>query len=291
MAIEKKFVAQNIKEFQIHEYITKTLNKVGHSKTKLQKTPLGDKIIITASRPGMVVGRGGKTITELTEYLKNRFKLENPQIKLDEVENVNLDANIVAERIVNSLERFGTTKFKGIGHKALTDVMSADAYGVEILISGKIPSSRAKTWRFYQGYLKKCGDIAIEGVDRAIKRAELKTGTVGVQVRIMPRTIKLPDHVELLAEMKEEIQELSGEKSEEEILDEIREAEKATEDIKETVKSEEEPEKKKKATKKKAAKKSLISKTENDSQTKTAEAKSENKNVEKEESTEPGIGE
>ena len=45
--------------------------------------------------------------------------------------------------------------------------MKAGALGIEILISGKIPSSRAKRWRFYQGYLKKCGDISIEGVKTA----------------------------------------------------------------------------------------------------------------------------
>ena len=84
----------------------------------------------------------------MTKELKERFKLENPQIELLEAENAMADASIVAEGIANSLERFGTARFKGIGHKAMTDIMSAGARGVEILISGKVPSSRAKTWRF-----------------------------------------------------------------------------------------------------------------------------------------------
>ncbi len=50
--IERKIVEQNVKEFQIEEYIRNTLKRVGYSHTKLQKTPLGDKIIIHASRPG-----------------------------------------------------------------------------------------------------------------------------------------------------------------------------------------------------------------------------------------------
>ena len=104
----------------------------------------------------------------------------------------------VAESIANSLERFGTARFKGIGHKAMTDIMNAGARGVEILISGKVPSSRAKTWRFYLGYLKKSGDVAVSGVDNAYASAKLKTGIVGVQVKIMPSSTKLPDDVESL---------------------------------------------------------------------------------------------
>ncbi len=198
--IERKFVAQKFKEYQIQEMITQNLKRVGHSHTKMVKTPLGEKIIIYTSRPGLIVGRKGQNIKRLTKTLKNRFNLENPQIEISEVTDVLLDAQIVAERIANSLERFGTSKFKGIGHKVLGDVMGAGALGIEVCISGKIPSSRAKTWRFYQGYLKKSGDIAVTGVRKAYTTAELKTGTVGIQVRIMPPDLILPDYVELSPE-------------------------------------------------------------------------------------------
>ena len=121
--IERKFVAQKFKEFQIQEYIEENLQNVGHSHTKMVKTPLGEKIIIYASRPGLIVGRKGQNIKELTKNLKKRFDLENPQIEISEVENPNLDVNIVAERITDALERFGSQKFKAVGHKAMEDVM------------------------------------------------------------------------------------------------------------------------------------------------------------------------
>lgn len=209
--IERKFVAQNIKERQIEEYIFKNLKRVGHSHTKVQRTPLGEKIIIFTSRPGLIVGRRGQNIKKLTKDLKGEFGLENPQIEISEIENPNLDAQIVAERIANSLERFGLSKFKGIGHRTMGDVMKEGALGIEIVMSGKIPSARARRWRFYQGYLKKCGDISIIGVKKAYARAQLKTGTIGIQVRIMPPEIRLPDEinitkeVEKIEEEKEEI--------------------------------------------------------------------------------------
>lgn len=198
--IERKFIAQNIKEFQIQEYISSTLKNVGHSHTRLMRTPLGEKIIIYTSRPGLIVGRKGENIKKLTKNLKKKFDLENPQIEISEVENIMLDPQIVAERIASSLERFGSQRFKGIGHKTMEEVIQSGGLGVEILISGKIPGARAKSWRFYKGYLKKCGNLAMTEVRKAIASAQLKTGTIGVQVSIMPKDVHFPDRVEMIDE-------------------------------------------------------------------------------------------
>ena len=222
--IERKFVAQKTKELQIQEHISNNLKNVGHSHTKMTKTPLGEKIIVHASRPGLIVGRKGQNIKELTKTLKKEFGLENPQIEISEVKDVNLDATIVAERITGSLERFGAQKFKAIGHKVMADVMAAGALGVEIIVSGKIPSSRAKSWRFYSGYLKKSGDISITGVDKARTQAKLKTGVVGVKVSIMPSGTELPDKVELIEEKIEKVNEDDKENVEQkEVKQEVKE--------------------------------------------------------------------
>jgi small subunit ribosomal protein S3 len=235
--IERQIVAANVKELEIQEYITGVLKNLGHSHIKLQKTPLGEKIIVFASRPGLIVGRKGQNIKKLTEDLKVKFKLENPQIEINEVERPELDAQIVAERVASSLEKFGTQRFKGIGHRIMSDVMNAGALGIEILISGKIPSSRAKRWRFYQGYLKKCGDVAVMGVRKAYAAAQLKTGSVGIQVRIMPPDIILPDVVNFIEETE----------TEKEIK---KEAAKKEETKKESKKETAQPEEKKPAAKK-----------------------------------------
>jgi small subunit ribosomal protein S3 len=196
--IERKFVAEKVKEYQMQEYISQTLKNVGHSMTRLQRTPLGEKIVIYASRPGLVVGRKGENIKKLTSTLKKRFNLENPQIEIVEVENPNMDAQIVAERIASTLERFGSQKFKAVSHKTMQDVIRSGARGIEIIISGKVPSARAKSWRFYTGYLKKSGNIALTGVSSAQAYAQLKSGTIGIRVRIMPPDLKLPDHLEVV---------------------------------------------------------------------------------------------
>ncbi len=265
--IERKFVAQNFKEFRIKEYIKESLSRVGLSDVKLQRTSVGDRIVVVASRPGLVVGRGGSTIQKLTADLKAQFDLENPQIEIEEIKDYNSDARVVAESIVNQLDRFGTQRFKGIGHKSIEGIMRSGALGVEILISGKIPSSRAKTWRFADGYMKKCGDLAITGVDTAKDFVTLKTGVVGIQVRIMPASTKLPDQISF---DKREREAAAVEVSE--VKDESLEAE---------VKEREEKASKKKTSSKKSSSKKTSKKTS----TKKSESKksSEEKPSEKEE--------
>jgi small subunit ribosomal protein S3 len=237
--IERKFINQNINEFQIKEFIISTIRNAGHSKTQLKKTPMGDKVVVDVARPGLIVGQKGQNIKLLTTQLKKRFNLKNPQIEINEVKNVNLDAQIVADRIASALERFGSQRFKGIMHKAVEHITSSGALGAEILLSGKIPSSRAKTWRVYSGYLKKCGDIAISKVKSAQSQALLKTGIVGIKVKIMTPDTFLPDKIKIFDEEQQTI----------------------VEEIKPKVEKKRKPTKKK-ATKRKTTKKKTTKKTD-----------------------------
>ena len=198
--IEREFVAHKTKEFFIKKYVEDQLKHVGISQIRLKKIPLGEKIIIDTSRPSLVVGSKGANIRNLTKDLKKKFKLENPQIEINEIRNIYLDAAVVAEQIASSLERFGAARFKGVGHKMIENVMNAGAMGVEIILSGKIPGARAKSWRFYLGYLKKCGDIALSGVRTVHRSALLKSGIIGIKVSIMPPNLVLPDKIDILNE-------------------------------------------------------------------------------------------
>ncbi len=195
--IEKKFVSQKIKESMIKEHVMKSLAKAGISHVKLQLTPLGEKIIVYTSHPGLVVGSGGKNINRLTAELKEKIGLENPQIETSEVEQLNLDAQIMADKMASYFERFGSKNFKGIMHTTIEAIMSAGALGAEIVVSGKVPSARAKSWRVLAGYMKKCGNIALTNVKEGKSFAQLKSGTLGIKVRIMPPGTRLTDNIEL----------------------------------------------------------------------------------------------
>ena len=251
--IEKKFMKHNVTENTIREFVVNHLGRAGIGNVKLQLTPLGEKIIVHSSNPGLVVGKEGGNIKALTSLLKKNFKLDNPQIEISEVTNPNGCAKIVADRIAGTLERYGSKNFKGVMHKTIGDVLRSGVRGVEIVLSGKLPGSRAKSWRILSGYMKKCGDVAVVDVDFSRATAKLKSGVVGVRVKIMPSDIILPDTVTMTEEEEKEIIEEEGEEKTETSEEDKNSQE--TEKTEDKVEEKKETKKKKKTVKKKKAKK------------------------------------
>lgn len=209
---ERNIIQFKKKEFAIREFIKKTLEKGKISKVGIEYTPVGEKIIISTHKPGLIIGRKGERIEELTRNLKSKFKLENPNIEIDEITQPEFDAQINADEIALGLERFGPLKFKVIAYRTLQRIISAGALGAEIVLSGKLPGRRAKSWRFAKGYLKKTGESA-KMVDRAQSRAQTKPGTIGVKVSILSPYVILKDKIKIDEELIKQLKDNSEEES------------------------------------------------------------------------------
>jgi small subunit ribosomal protein S3 len=235
---ERKFIKLKKEEFGIKEAIRRNLGMGKISKLDIEYTPVGEKIIISTSKPGLVIGRRGEKIEELTRLLKKRFKLENPHIEINEIENPLFDAQVVADEIAMALERMGNLKFKVIAYRKLQEIVSAGALGCELRITGKLPSERARSWRFAQGYLKKAGESRKE-IDRAEATALTKTGIIGIKVAIMSPDARVYDRIDIDDKMKAMIK---GELKEGEEKDETsskKEKKKTSETVKKILKSNE----------------------------------------------------
>jgi small subunit ribosomal protein S3 len=189
---EKNVVKFKKNEFTIKEYIKKELGKGKVSKVRVEYTPIGEKIIVSTHKPGLVIGRRGEKIEELTNILKTKFKLENPRIEIDEILKPEFDAQIIADEIALGLERAGPLKFKVIAYRTLQKIID-------------------------QGYLKKTGDDA-KIVDRATAISQTKPGTVGIKVSILPPEAVFKDRIiideEVIANLKKglEVKEETKEK-------------------------------------------------------------------------------
>jgi small subunit ribosomal protein S3 len=201
---EKKFVQLKKDELNVKEFIKENLGKGRISSVNIEYTPVGEKIIVSTNRPGYVIGRRGEKIIELTRILKRQFKLENPNIEINEIINPDFDAQSIADSIALALERLGSLKFKVIAYKMLERIMHAGALGVEIKLGGKLPGDRAKSWRFAQGFLKKTGDTA-KIVNKAEAIAKTMAGVVGVKVFIMPADAKIHDRIDVNQELRDKI--------------------------------------------------------------------------------------
>jgi len=219
--IERQIVAQKMKRKQIEEYVFSYLGKLSFSKLDIQRTPLGDRVLIYSSKPGLVVGKKGESIRGLTIALKDIFNMDNPQIEVVDVEQPDLDAVSMVKTMIGTFERFGPKRFKAIAYKALERIMKAGAVGAELVISGRgVPGERAKTWRFTAGYLCKSGNIAENYVDKADDSCYLRSGAVGIKVRILHPDVKLPDAINFKKIIVEEIK--VEEKKENNVKEEIK---------------------------------------------------------------------
>jgi len=183
MLLKRFFVKDAMKKTQIESFIKQYFPDESYSKIELERTPLGVKVLIYTDRPGRIIGAGGRKINEMTDLLKARFKLDNPQIDVKSIEKPDLDAKIVAKRITSALER--GFNYKKIGNVMLKRIMDAGAVGAEIIISGKLGGSKGRTGKFVDGYIKHCGQPAKELVDHGFDEAETKPGKIGVSVKIM----------------------------------------------------------------------------------------------------------
>lgn len=228
MAIEKKFVQDGVQRARVEYYLRKELKRAGYGGMDMIRTPLGTQLTIFAEKPGMVIGKGGKVVRQITADLTADYGVESPQVEVQQVKNPNLNAQIMAERLANALER--GWYFRKAGMSTIRRIMDSGALGCEVVISGKITGARGRVQKFVEGYIKHCGEPSETLVETGYAVAIKKLGTIGVQVRLIPPGVKLPDDFEVLAPepvQEEEIitpqAETVGEEIETEISDEAGE--------------------------------------------------------------------
>ena len=190
MASERRFVAENIRRVLLKEYLMKEVSRAGFGGLDVQRTPLGTRVILTTERPGLVIGRKGQTIKNLTTAIEEQFGFENPQIEVQEVKDPNLNAQIMAEKLAFSLER--GWHLRRAGHSSVRRIMDSGAKGCYIIIAGKLTGQRHRTEKFKDGNIKFCGEPKANFMDQGYAVAKLKMGVIGVTVQIMEPNAKLP---------------------------------------------------------------------------------------------------
>ncbi len=202
MADELQFVENGLQRTQIDEFFQDELGRAGYGGMEIAKTPMGTQIVLKAEKPGMVIGKGGKNIRKITSTLENEFGLDDPQVDVQEVDEPDLNARIVADKLANALER--GWYFRKAGHTTIDRIMDSGALGAEIVLSGKVTGARSRVEKFNRGYIKHNGEPAEEIVDHGIGTAVMKLGTIGVQVKIIPPNAELPDDFEIYEDVEVE---------------------------------------------------------------------------------------
>jgi len=195
--IEKIFVAEGIKKVRMNEYFSKELERAGYGGMEIKRTPMGTQITVNVEKPGMIIGKDGRRIKTLTDDVNRRQELDNPQIDVQPIAVPDLSAPLMANRLAKLIER--GWHFRRAGRSTLQRIMDKGALGCEIIMSGKLKGPRGRMEKMIDGYIKHCGEVAEEIVDRGYAIAKTKSGVIGVRVWIVKPDAKRPDAFRILA--------------------------------------------------------------------------------------------
>jgi small subunit ribosomal protein S3 len=193
----RRIINRNVERHLVKEFLIDNTKRAGFGGLDIRRTPQGTEVTLKAERPGMVIGRKGKIINELQRRLDDEFNLDNPKLKVAEVENAALNAQIMAQKLSSSLER--GWYFRRAGHSTVVSIMDAGAKGALVVLSGKLTGARNRTEKFIAGHIKYCGETALQLMDRGYSVAVKKLGTIGCSVAIMKPDAVLPHEITVYA--------------------------------------------------------------------------------------------
>jgi len=183
---DRRIVIENVRRMLLQEYLMKQTQRAGFGGLDIQRTPMGTRVTLIAERPGLVIGRKGAAIKALTDAVDRQFNFDNPQIEVQEVASPSLNAQIMAEKLANALER--GWHFRRAGHSTVRRIMEAGAKGCLVVIAGKLTGQRHRRAKFKAGHIKYCGEPRNTWMRKGFAVAKLKPGVIGVTVQISIKT-------------------------------------------------------------------------------------------------------
>ena len=204
MSAVKNVIKDNYNMMLLKDYLRAKIKDAGFSNAEVSKTPTGTRVILHVTRPGIVIGRKGTGIKELTEKLESDFGLKNPQIAVEEITKPELSPEVMCNRMASHLER--GTAFRRATMWTIQQIMEGGAMGVEITISGKLRGDRSAFEKHRQGILPRAGHHADVIVSEDIAHVETAMGLIGVRIRIAKKEKLIPEF-----EMKGKTQEQKDE--------------------------------------------------------------------------------
>ena len=191
MTTVKNVIKDNYNMMQLRDYLRTKIKDAGFSNVEVSKTPTGTRVILHVTRPGIVIGRKGTGIKELTEKLETEYGLKNPQIAVEEISKPELSPEVMCNRMASHLER--GTAFRRATMWTIQQIMEGGAMGVEITISGKLRGDRSAFEKHRQGILPRAGHHADLIVSEDIAHVETAMGLIGVRIRIAQKEKLIPE--------------------------------------------------------------------------------------------------
>lgn len=179
-------------DYIIRETIKEKIKQAGIDAIIIEKTTNAYKITVRAARPGLIIGRGGKGIEDLTKLIEQKLKAYRSShnieekatfsLSIEEIKRYEASSHVIAQSIANDLER--RLPFRRVLKKHLQRVMqSRDVKGVKLRVSGRLNGSEiARSEHLSQGSLPL--QTIRANIDYGEATAFTTYGTIGVKVWI-----------------------------------------------------------------------------------------------------------
>ncbi|HEX5429617.1 MAG TPA: 30S ribosomal protein S3 [Patescibacteria group bacterium] len=167
---------------RIRAFLSKELKKAGLVRIDIERFANTTAITIKTTKPGMIIGKGGGGIEDLKKKLAKHlgYKLD-VKINIEEVRDVNLQAQVIAQDIADQIER--RIAFRRAMKQSIERIMEAGALGVKIECAGRLGGAEiARTERLFKGKLPL--HTLRANIDFARITAYTTYGTIGVKVWI-----------------------------------------------------------------------------------------------------------
>lgn len=191
MSSVKNVIKDNYNMMLLEDYLREKIKDAGFSGVDISKTPTGTRVALHVTRPGIVIGRKGTGIRELTDILANRFGLKNPQLSVVEIDKPELSPSVMCNRLASHIER--GTAFRRATMWTLNQIMNNGAMGVQITVSGKLRGDRSSFEKHTVGILPRAGHHAEMIVDEDIAHVQTPMGLIGIRIRIARKEKFVPE--------------------------------------------------------------------------------------------------
>ena len=217
MAQIKNVIKDNYNMMLLNDFLREEIKESGFHRVEISKTPSGTKITLFVTRPGIVIGRKGVGIKQLTEKVESDFGFKNPQISVEEIPKAELSPSVMCNRLASHIER--GTAFRRATMWTLNQIMEAGAMGVQITISGKLRGDRSAFEKHTRGILPRAGNYAKDIVSEDVTHTKTAMGLIGIKIRIASKEKVVPEFK--LKGLSEQEQKIKDEKiKDEKIKDE-----------------------------------------------------------------------
>ena len=178
---EKEYVNFLLEDLKIRKYIKDNYGKAFISTIEISRFPQLVNVVINAAKPGLIIGRKGAEIENITKALEKITGGKKVSVSVREIENPELDADIVGQDIARQIEK--RVSYKKAIRQAIRNAMKAGAKGIKIRISGRLNGAEiARSEEYKEGRLPLSTLSA--NIDYKVNESYTEMGVIGIKVWI-----------------------------------------------------------------------------------------------------------